>query len=320
MKQSIHSSPTFFYGSTTHFIRVYPDIAMRIFKDSVTEYTHLHESSKQAISDYVFYVPAHIHQEVPLVINTYISAAKKTVVIIDHGSSIRIHDTSDSYKPNIGETNRAIEYWVGDYAHLELLYDHELTLTEKSHLHMDCFVGIHGSLTINYLISGGCDSSALLNVHAQGEHSSIRVRGAYILSGNQQAGITIHQNHTTPHTQSDVIIKGVLTDNARAEYKGLISIATSAPHTDAVQENKNLLLGENCRAQSIPSLEILNNEVRCAHGSAVGQIDEDVLFYIQSRGVPIDQATLLLTQGFIAGLFDGELYTLACNRITKVLS
>ncbi|MCX5925142.1 MAG: SufD family Fe-S cluster assembly protein [Candidatus Dependentiae bacterium] len=316
MINPIKNPSSLFFGSTTDFIGLHPDIGLRVFGKSRTgDY------------DYIVYVPAHIHQETPLTINTYVSpetdplsTAKKTLVIIDNGSSIYIHDKSHSNNPNPTQITAEIEYWIGDYANLELLYDQELPLTAHTSVAMNFYVARHSLATINCLISGGSHSSVTLNLHAQGERSHIQVRGAYILNGSQQACITIYQNHSTSHTQSDVIIKGVLADNAQSEYKGLICIAKDAPYTDAVQENKNLLIGEQCRALSQPSLEILNNEVRCAHGSAVGQIDNDLLFYIQSRGIPTDQATLLLTEGFIAGLFDGEVYTLARNRINTILS
>jgi Fe-S cluster assembly protein SufD len=87
-------------------------------------------------------------------------------------------------------------------------------------------------------------------------------------------------------------------------YSGLIRVHPGAVKTDAYQANRNLVLSDHAKADSKPELEILNNDVRCTHGSTVGQVDEDQLFYLQSRGVSRDEAVRLIAMGFFEDVLD----------------
>ena len=109
---------------------------------------------------------------------------------------------------------------------------------------------------------------------------------------------TVH-NHRAHHTSSDIDFKVALTDRARSAYTGLIRIEEGAPVTEAFQENRNLLLSENCRAETIPELEILTDDVQCSHGATVAPMDPAQLFYLESRGIPPRTAERLIVRGFL---------------------
>lgn len=257
--------------------------------------------------------------------------SEKIIVIVEKNASVHFYDqptlphtSTLPHTPGLRDTpttqithtiNRTIEYWIGDHAHISVLYNQQLPLSVKETAQIDCYMGAHSSLSIQCLISGSAHSTTTVNLHAHHTHAHVRVRGAYILQKNQQAHISVYQNHTAAQTQSDVIVKSILQDHAQFTYSGLIYIDKNAPHTDAVQQNKNMLLGTNARAHSKPSLEILTNEVRCAHGSAVGYLDAEQLFYLQSRGLSLDIAQYILMQGFIAELFTDTAHSMACDLI-----
>ena len=107
------------------------------------------------------------------------------------------------------------------------------------------------------------------------------------------------QDHVSPHTASDLLYKNALDDKARCTFGGLIRVEPHAHFTDAYQKVRNLLLSDDAEANSMPGLEILADNVRCTHGATSGQIDEDEMFYLRSRGIPIKVAQRLIVAGFL---------------------
>ena len=107
------------------------------------------------------------------------------------------------------------------------------------------------------------------------------------------------QDHISPHTASDLLYKNSLDDKARCTFGGLIRVEPHAHFTDAYQKVRNLLLSDDSEANSMPGLEILADNVRCTHGATSGQIDEDELFYLRTRGIPTKVAQRLLVTGFL---------------------
>ncbi len=107
------------------------------------------------------------------------------------------------------------------------------------------------------------------------------------------------QDHVSPHTASDLLYKNALDDRARTIFGGLIRVEPHAHFTDAYQKVRNLLLSDDSEANSMPGLEILADNVRCTHGATSGQINEDELFYLRTRGIPVPVAQRLIVAGFL---------------------
>jgi Fe-S cluster assembly protein SufD len=112
------------------------------------------------------------------------------------------------------------------------------------------------------------------------------------------------QDHAAPNTRSDLLFKGAVEDHARSVYSGLVRLRAEAQHANAFQTNRNLVLTEGAGAESIPNLEIEANDVRCSHASAVGPIDDDQRYYLESRGVHPDDAEQLIILGFFDDVLD----------------
>jgi Fe-S cluster assembly protein SufD len=162
------------------------------------------------------------------------------------------------------------------------------------------------------------DASALsLNVHLGGAYS--RFEGLSRLAGEgarsdmlsvsvgnngQEFDSRTLQDHLSPHTTSDLLYKNALTDRARNTFGGLIRVEPHAHFTDAYQTVRNLLLSDDAEANSMPGLEILADNVKCSHGATSGQIDEDEIFYLLSRGIPAPVAKQLLVSGFLNEVVD----------------
>jgi len=112
------------------------------------------------------------------------------------------------------------------------------------------------------------------------------------------------QDHASPHTTSDLLYKNALNDHARNTFGGLIRVEPHAHFTDAYQTVRNLLMSDDAEANSMPGLEILADNVKCSHGATSGQIDEDEMFYLLSRGIPAPIAKQLLVSGFLNEVVD----------------
>ncbi len=135
-------------------------------------------------------------------------------------------------------------------------------------------------------------------INLEGEGSTARMSGFYFTDGEQHLDHDTQQNHLAPHTTSDLLFKGALEDKSRSVWQGMIHVDPIAQRTDGYQANRNLVLSKHARADSIPGLEILADDVRCTHGATVGKIDETELFYLLSRGIPDRDARRLIVEGF----------------------
>ena len=131
-----------------------------------------------------------------------------------------------------------------------------------------------------------------------GEGSTGRMSGFYFTDGSQHLDHDTQQNHLAPRTTSDLLFKGALRGHSRSVWQGMIYVARGASKTDGYQANRNLVLEDTARADSIPGLEILADDVRCTHGATVGKLDQEPLFYLRSRGIPETEAARLVVEGF----------------------
>jgi Fe-S cluster assembly protein SufD len=130
------------------------------------------------------------------------------------------------------------------------------------------------------------------------EGAETSVDGLYMVGLNQHTDTHSVIDHKQPHCSSHQLYKGILDDNSRAVFNGKIFVREGAQKTDAMQTNKNLLLSDKARVDTKPQLEIYADDVKCAHGAAVGQIDPEELFYLEARGINPELGKNLLTYGF----------------------
>lgn len=157
------------------------------------------------------------------------------------------------------------------------------------------------------------DASAMsLNLHLGGAYSRFeslsRLTGEGACSdllavavalGQQEFDARTLQDHACPHTTSDLLYKNALNDRSRTTFGGLIRVEPHAHFTDAYQKVRNLLLSDDAEANSMPGLEILADNVKCSHGATSGQINEEEMFYLLSRGIPVTVAKQLIVGGFL---------------------
>ena len=152
--------------------------------------------------------------------------------------------------------------------------------------------------TLNVARGGGTSRNAV-QVVLDGRGSQADLLGIVDVAGRQHVDFQTLQEHSGDATRSDLVIHDALRDRASANFTGLIRINKSARQTESSQEQKNILLSDSAKADSDPKLEILNNDViRCTHGAAVGPVDSEMVFYLQSRGLERSTAEQLIVDGF----------------------
>jgi len=162
----------------------------------------------------------------------------------------------------------------------------------------------------------------LMQHQLKGENSDATLSGIYHAGESRQFIYNTRQDHLASNTISNLLFKGVLSKNAYALWQGNIFVGYGTHGVDGYQMNRNLLLGENVQAQSIPGLEILTDDVKCSHGVAMSSIDEDQLFYLSSRGIDETTAAKLIVDGFIEDglkrIKDKRLHNYAARMVREI--
>jgi Fe-S cluster assembly protein SufD len=160
-------------------------------------------------------------------------------------------------------------------------------------------VGRASSLDVTSAIFGAKAARIEVDCLMKKDGGQAKIRSLAIGSDKTHFDLHTNQIHIAPNCKSELSANAVMSDRARSVYYGLIEVAENAHGTDAYQSSKNLLLSEDARADSVPNLKILANEVKCSHGATVAQLNDDELFYMQSRGMSRKMAENLLVSGFI---------------------
>lgn len=165
-------------------------------------------------------------------------------------------------------------------------------------------VAAGGTLTSGVVALGGDYARVLTSSSLTGAGASSRLAAMYFASGSQMHDFRTVQDHNARKTFSELLYKGVVANTATSVYSGLIRVEKGAKGTRAFQTNRNLVLHEGARAESVPNLEIEENDVSCSHASAIGPVSEDERFYLHSRGVPPQVADRLISIGFLTEVLE----------------
>jgi Fe-S cluster assembly protein SufD len=257
----------------------------------------------------VLYVPKNLQVEEPLHSVLWGPGAfahiSHLLVLVDEGASVTyVHESASPDEPGSDTLHAGlVEIQVLQGANLKFVelqswgkhvwnFSHERARVERD-AQLDWIFGAIGSrLTKNF---------SELDLAGQGAQG--RMSGFYFTDGSQHLDHDTQQNHLAPNTTSDLLFKGALKGKSRSVWQGMIYVAPGAQKTDGYQANRNLVLDDRARADSIPGLEILADDVRCTHGATVGKLEQEPLFYLKSRGIPQDEAERLVVEGFFDPIF-----------------
>jgi len=170
--------------------------------------------------------------------------------------------------------------------------------------HQGSTIGANATLQSFAVALGGDYARLRTDSALRGESGTSLLRAAFIGRDDQMLDFRTLQDHLAPRTTSDLLFMGAVADHAHSVYSGLIRVRRGAVRSDAMQTNHNLVLDEGAHADSVPNLDIEENDVKCSHGSTVGPVDEDQLYYLESRGVRPEVAERLIVAGFFENIAD----------------
>ncbi|NTX09223.1 Fe-S cluster assembly protein SufD [Myxococcus llanfairpwllgwyngyllgogerychwyrndrobwllllantysiliogogogochensis] len=234
-------------------------------------------------------------------------ASPRILVVAGEGSEATLVETYASATgggSGQGFTNAVTEVTLGDNASLK---HYRLQAEGDAAVHVG---GLHvrqgrDSRFVSHTFAfGGVLARNEVHVTFAGEGGDATLNGLYVGRGTQHLDQRTALDHAVPRCTSRELYKGVLDDRARGTFHGLVKVRQDAQRTDSRQQNRNLLLSEHAQADTRPQLEILADDVKCAHGAVVGRLDAQALFYLRSRGIPRAEAERLLTYAFARELVD----------------
>ena len=251
------------------------------------------------------YVPRDVRLELPVRVTRWIAEAgralfSRTLILAEAGSQVSFVDEvlSDDFDEQTFAST-AVEVFARDGAQVQFV---SLQRMGRGGFHLSqqrTLAGKDSTLDTLNVSLGASVARVDLAAELTGPGANSDMLGLYFGDGDQHFDHNTRQDHAAPNAKSDLLYKGALDDKARAVFRGIIKVLPGAQRTDAYQTNRNLLLSEAARADSLPNLEIEADDVRCSHGATVGQLDEDHLFYLMSRGLSRIQAERLVVLGFL---------------------
>jgi Fe-S cluster assembly protein SufD len=220
----------------------------------------------------------------------------RNLIVVGANAEVAVAETyigSGSYF-----TNAVTEIVAGEGA----VVDHYRVECESPDAYHIGNVYIHeergANVTSRSIVIGGALARSETHVVLGGEGAGITLDGLFVGTGKQHLDNRTVIDHARPHCESLELYKGILDQSARGVFDGRIIVRPDAQKTVSRQENRNLLLSESAVVDSKPTLEIHNDDVKCNHGSTIGQIDDEQLFYLRSRGIDADEARNLLIHAF----------------------
>ena len=244
-------------------------------------------------------------------------------IFIGEGSKVKFIEKIQDLSNSSNLVNNYTEIFCEKNSSVE--YNKIQNNTEHSKL-IDClniFQKQDSTSEINTLIFGGGFIRNNLNFEQNGTNCESNMNGISLLNLEQFADNHTFVDHKKPHCRSNEMYKGIYLDNAKGVFNGKIMVRKDSQKIDAFQSNNNLLLSKSATIDSKPQLEIYADDVKCSHGCTIGQLDEDALFYMRSRGIKEREATAVLTYAFASEAIESisipEVRILAQNLLVKKL-
>lgn len=312
----------FVYAPIVDVAREHPDLIQRyLFQSDIAEMEQKLWSLHVAMltGGYVVYVPKGM--SLPAAIHNfhYIDrsgelASTHALIIAEPGAEVTVID--EFISPDLDAPSLSlggVEIFGQDQATIRYLAVQRYGKGVK-HFSMQHATSQRGTRLAGVNVTLGGDlSRSDVTSHLEGEESDSEMLALWFGDRDQHFDYQTLQHHAAPHAHSDLLYKGALAESSDSVFRGLIRVDPGAQLTDAYQTNRNLLLSEDSHATALPNLEIEADDVRCSHGATVGQVDENMLFYLMSRGLSREQAERLLVFGF----FDEVLKRIPVEGVRK---
>jgi Fe-S cluster assembly protein SufD len=220
--------------------------------------------------------------------------AECTMLVCDHSRSSQVANVA----------SEVIEIDIAPGGKLEYFDLEESSAETSRYCSLNARLDANSQLVLNVSTLRCGTTRNDISVWLQGEGADCRISGMSIADGTQRADNSASVYHNAPHCFSNQLFKYVVDDEALGGFEGIIRVADGAHHTEAYQNNRNVLAASTARMHTQPQLEIYCDDVKCSHGAATGQLDAKALFYMRSRGIPEAEARTMLMQAFMSDVID----------------
>ena len=260
---------------------------------------------------FVIIIPGNVNIEEPVHIlningdaENHVLSQPRNLVITGKNSSVKIIETYHSISESASFSNVVTEVVTGENSHAELFKIQDENMS-SFHINRTQVEQKKNSTFTSYSISlGNALTRNDINVVLNDENITSNLFGLYITEGTQHVDNHTLIDHAKPHCRSNESYKGVLNDKSRGVFNGKVFVRQDAQKTNAYQSNKAILLSKEATIDTKPQLEIYADDVKCSHGAAIGQLDEESVFYLRSRGIGEEQARAVLIRAFANDLFE----------------
>ena len=327
MLPKAHLPEGVYAGGMKNFMDKYPEVASRYYgKAALTGKDAIVALNTMLAQDgFVLYVPKRVVVERPIqLVNVFRSdvdtmANRRILVILEEGAEAKLLVCDHSVDDVKFLATQVVEIFAGEGAFFDY-YD-----LEESSVSTTRFASVHVKQEVesNVLVNGITLNNGLTRnnyyIELNGEHAETTLCGMSILDKEQQVDTYSHITHAVPYCTSNELFKNVLDDQAVGAFSGRILVKENAQKTEAYQTNRNLCATREARMYSKPQLEIYADDVKCSHGMTTGQLDENALFYMQSRGISRDEARMLLSVAFMSDVIDHVRLEALKDRLHKLV-
>ncbi len=276
------------------------------YLDQLVVRTHGFQAQNTAmLQDGLFiYIPAGVKLTQPLCIAPppiahHTARYLRYLIITEADSAVSLIEDYSGFPEQTYFTNTLTEILVGPRAHVR---HYKLQREGLSAFHVGQLAArllANSELECHSVSLGGHWVRSDTTIEFAAEGASCRLNGIYLTSGLQHLDHHTRVKHTVPNCVSTQDYRGVLSGRSRAVFNGSVVVAPQAQHSEAKQQNKNLLLSSQAEVDTKPQLEIFADDVQCSHGATVGQLNDDALFYLVTRGIPMQEARQLLLDAFL---------------------
>ncbi len=273
------------------------------------------------------YIPKHTEVEKPIEIINFATGNEaalllqpRNLIVVEENAHVQIIERHQSLSENAVLTNSVTEIFAEKRAFVDYykIQNDKVTASLIDHTHIkqerDSICKVH---TFSF---GGKLIRNNLNFYQHGEHCDSVLNGITILEGKQHVDHNTLVHHIAPNCESHQDYKGIFDDNATGVFNGKVYVEKEAQKLDAFQQNNNILISDKATINSKPQLEIFADDVKCSHGCTIGQLDEDALFYLRSRGIAKKEARALLMYAFANNVLESVKIPELKERINKLIA
>lgn len=303
-----------FVGSWDQFFVQFPQKAHEYQQEGAS----FKEYAIADIQTMVMYVPPYFEGTIALTGYPLLFSLSmlKIIIIIDTKKPITIQE--ESFREQSCQQLMHIVLYEG----AQCLYEHQFSLQADNVFVRATSTTLYELAYFNYsvLYAGTASITHYYDSFIRGHNANTIFNGVYCATQEQTIKLFSAVHHYVPYAKSKVLVKGVVADYAHVSYKGSIFIDNAAHNSEAAQENKTLIVGDYGSVSSVPVLEVLNNEVQCAHASAVGRLEQQHIMYLRSRGLSLAQAQRMIINSYISDVFNYNVTSFFKEKLRDIIN